>query len=111
MTRHNFTTPQQRQINVRSEGKCEAGKFWWFYGMEQSETCDMPAEEIDHITADALKRTRIQSIDEGCHVCRIHHKIKTASDRKKIAKAKRLEDERFGIRKPKRAWPSRKFGT
>ena len=111
--RHNFTTPQQREINVRSEGKCEAGKFdtWAFYGMAPGDTCPMPAEEIDHITADALKRTKIQSIDEGLHVCKLHHKIKTAQDRKKIAKATRLDEARVGIRKPKRAWPKRRFGT
>ena len=111
--RHNFTTPQQRQINVRSKGICEAGKDGTeaFYGMAPGETCDRPAEEIDHVTADALKRTRIQSIDEGLHVCKIHHKIKTASDRKKIAKATRLDEARVGIKRPKRKWASRRFGT
>ena len=111
--RHNFTTPQQREIRDRSGDICEAGKFGTeaFYGMAPGDTCHRPAEEIDHITADALKRTRIQSIDEGLHVCKIHHKIKTASDRKKIAKATRLDEARVGIRKPKREWPKRRFGT
>lgn len=111
--RHNFTTPQQREIRERSGDICEAGKFETeeFYGMSTGQTCSMRAEEIDHITADALKRTRIQSIDEGLHVCKIHHKIKTASDRKKIAKATRLDEARVGIRKHKREWPKRRFGT
>jgi hypothetical protein len=111
--RHNFTTSQQREIRERSGDICEAGKFktWKLYGMAPNDTCNMPAEEIDHIAADALVRTRIQSIDEGLHVCKIHHKIKTAQDRKKIAKAKRLDEARVGIRKPKRAWPKRRFGT
>lgn len=109
--RHNFTTPQQRNIRARSGDICEAGKFDTeeFYGMSKGQTCTMPAEEIDHITADALKRTRIQSIDEGLHVCRVHHKIKTAEDRRKIAKAKRLDEARVGIGKVKRKWPKRKF--
>ena len=113
MTRHNFTTPQQREIRDRSGDICEAGKFDTeeFYGMSKGQTCSMPAEEIDHITADALKRTRIQSIDEGLHVCKIHHKIKTASDRKKIAKATRLDEARVGIKKRKYVWPKRRFGT
>ena len=111
--RHNFTRQQGREINVRSKGVCEAGKgdTEAFYGMATGDTCDKPAEEIDHITADALKRSRIQSIDEGLHVCKIHHKIKTAADRKKIAKATRLDEERVGIRKPKREWPKRRFGS
>lgn len=111
--RHNFSTPQQREIRVRSGDKCEAGKFktWNLYGMAPNDTCSMPAEEIDHIAADALMRTKIQSIDEGLHVCKIHHKIKTAQDRKKIAKATRLDEARVGIKRPKRKIPSRKFGT
>jgi len=111
--RHNFTPKQQRQIRERSGDICEAGKFDTeeFYGMSRGQTCSMPAEEIDHITADALKRTRIQSIDEGLHVCKIHHKIKTASDRKKIAKATRLDEARVGIKKRKYVWPKRRFGT
>ena len=109
--RHNFTTPQQRGIVARSGGFCEAGNEPAFYGMAPGDVCRMPAEEIDHVTADALKRTRIQSIDEGLHVCKIHHKIKTASDRKKIAKATRLDEARVGIRRPKREWPKRRFGT
>ena len=113
MTRHNFTTPQQREIRDRSGDICEAGKFktWKLYGMAPNDTCNMPAVEIDHVAADALVRTKIQSIDEGLHVCRIHHKIKTAEDRRKIAKAKRLDEARVGIGKVKRKWPSRKFGT
>ena len=111
--RHNFTTPQQRNIRARSGDICEAGKYGTeaLYGMATGDICKMPAEEIDHVTADALARTRIQSIDEGLHVCKIHHKIKTAQDRKKIAKATRLDEARVGIRKPKRAWPKRRFGA
>ena len=108
--RHNFTTPQQRQINERSHGVCEAGKFETeaFYGMAPGETCTRPAEEIDHITADALKRSRIKDIDEGLHVCRLHHKIKTADDMKKIAKAVRLEESKLGIKKASRPIPGSK---
>lgn len=111
--RHNFTTPQQRQIRDRSGDICEAGKnkTWKLYGMAPNDTCNMPAVEIDHVAADALVRTKIQSIDEGLHVCKIHHKIKTASDRKKIAKATRLDEARVGIKKRKYVWPKRRFGT
>ena len=111
--RHNFSTPQQRNIRARSGDVCEAGKSGTeaLYGMAPGDICNMPAVEIDHVAADALVRTKIQSIDEGLHVCRVHHKIKTAEDRRKIAKAKRLDEARVGIGKVKRKWPSRKFGT
>jgi hypothetical protein len=103
MTRHNFTTPQQRDIRKRSGDICEAGKFEThaFYGMAPGETCERPAEEIDHITADGLKRTHIKDIDEGLHVCKLHHKIKTPNDKRKIAKAKRLDEARVGITRHK----------
>jgi hypothetical protein len=108
--RHNFTTPQQREIRKRSNDICEAGKFETeaFYGMAPGETCNRPAKEIDHITADALKRSKIKSIDEGLHVCKPHHAIKTANDRKKIAKATRLDEKRAGIVKPKQTIRQRK---
>ncbi len=111
--RHNFTPKQQCQIRERSGDICEAGKnkTWKLYGMAPNDTCNMPAVEIDHVAADALVRTKIQSIDEGLHVCKIHHKIKTASDRKKIAKATRLDEARVGIKKRKYVWPKRRFGT
>lgn len=55
--------------------------------------------QFDHITADALKRTRIQSIEEGLHVCGVHHKVKTHNhDRPKIRKAKRIDESRAGIK-------------
>jgi hypothetical protein len=101
--RNNFSLKQQREIRNRSGDICEAGKFEThkFYGMADGDTCRRKAAEIDHITADALKRTRITSIEEGLHVCQIHHRIKThGHDIPKINKAKRLDEAEAGFRKP-----------
>jgi len=57
----------------------------------------------------ALKRTKIQSIDEGLHVCKLHHDIKTnTNDKPKIAKAKRIDDERHGVKAQSRPIPGSK---
>lgn len=109
--RHNFTLTQQKDMRKRSEDVCEAGKDETeaFYGMARGERCQRMAEEFDHVTADALKRTKIISIDEGLHVCKLHHDIKTnTNDKPKIAKAKRIDAERHGVRKQSRPMPGSK---
>jgi len=109
--RHNFTVTQQKDMRKRSQDICEAGKWETeaFYGMAPGETCKRPAEAFDHVTADALKRTKIQSIDEGLHVCGVHHHIKTQShDMPKIRKAKRIDDERHGVKAQSRPIPGSK---
>lgn len=101
MTRNNFTKAQMRAMRERSGDVCEAGKFGTgkMYCMADADHCWRKAEEFDHITADALKRTRIQSIEEGLHVCGVHHKVKTHNhDRPKIRKAKRIDESRAGIK-------------
>lgn len=111
MTRNNFTTPQQRDMRKRSGDVCEAGKDGTeaFYGMAKGERCQRKAQEFDHVTADALKRTKIKSIDEGLHVCKMHHDIKTnANDKPKIAKAKRIDEAGAGIVRPKQTIAQRK---
>ena len=100
--RHNFTIKQQKAMRERSGGICEAGKMETekFYGMTTGKTCHHEAQAFDHVTADALKRSKIQSIDEGLHVCLIHHKIKTKShDMPKIRKAKRIDEKLSGIKR------------
>ena len=100
--RHNCTIKQQKAMRERSGGIYEAGKMETekFYGMAKGETCHHEAEAFDHVTADALKRSKIQSIDEGLHVCLIHHKIKTKShDMPKIRKAKRIDERLAGIKR------------
>ena len=109
--RHNFTIKQQKAMRERSGGICEAGKMETepFYGMATGETCHHEAEAFDHVTADALKRSKIQSIDEGPHVCLIHHKIKTKShDMPKIRKATRIDDRQSGIKRQSRPIPGSK---
>lgn len=101
MTRHNFTVRQQKDMDTRSGGICEAGKGGTeaFYGMASGETCQRKATAFDHVTADALKRTKPQSIDEGLHVCGLHHQIKTQGhDMPKIRKAQRIEQKAKGIK-------------
>lgn len=109
--RNNFTLTQQNDMRKRSNDVCEAGKDGTetFYGMAPGERCKRMAQEFDHVTADALKRTKILSIDEGLHCCKLHHDIKTnTNDKPKIAKAKRIDAERHGVRKLSRPIPGSK---
>ncbi len=110
--RFEFSKKQKEAIRDRSGGICEAGKFEThaFYGMAENDTCGRRAVDIDHIDCDAIVQRRPQSIDEGLHVCDIHHKIKTHSvDRPKIRKVQRIRDRNEGITKPKRKIQSRGF--
>jgi hypothetical protein len=109
--RFEFTKNQKREMAARSNGICEAGKFgtFKFYGMADADICHRQAQEFDHIIADGLKRQKIESIDEGLHVCGVHHKIKTHShDRPKIQKAKNIREKLAGITNPKRPIPGSK---
>ena len=111
MTRNDFIVKQQKDMRKRSNDICEAGKDGTeaFYGMSPGERCQRKAQEFDHVTADALKRTKIKSIDEGLHVCKLHHDIKTnTNDKPKIAKAKRIDEAGAGIVKSKQTIPQRK---
>lgn len=111
MTRHNFTVAQQRQMADRSGGKCEAGngEYGAFYGLAEGVKCNNPAVDFDHITPDALKRTRIKSIDEGLHVCAACHAWKTANrDMPMIVKARHVADKQRGIRPAFRPMPGSK---
>ena len=104
--RFEFSKKQQREIRDRSGGVCEAGKFgtYKFYAMADADYCCRKAVEIDHIVADGLKQEKPRSIEEGLHVCDIHHKIKThENDRPKINKAKRLRERGEGIKRRKGA--------
>ena len=112
MTRNNFTTTQEREMRKRSGDICEAGKgeTHKMYGMADGDKCTRAAQQFDHVVADALKRTRIQSIDEGLHVCIVHHKIKTKThDMPKISKAKRIEDRSAGMKKKGKQFQSQGF--
>jgi hypothetical protein len=108
--RNNFTKTQMRAMRERSKDICEAGKNGTevFYGMAKGEKCSAKAAEFDHVTADALKRTKIKDIDEGLHVCRPHHKNKTHKhDIPAINKAKRLNENAAGVKKSKMPFPQR----
>lgn len=112
MTRYEFTKKQKEEIRDRSGGICEAGKFETekLYGMKPGTTCSRKAVDVDHIDADAIVQRKPQSIDEGLHVCDIHHKVKTHTvDRPKIRKVGRIKDKNEGITKPKRKIQSRGF--
>lgn len=111
MTRNNFSVKQKKDMRLRSKDVCESGKGGTeaFYGMVPGERCQRKAQEFDHVTADALKRTKIKSIDEGLHVCKMHHDIKTnTNDKPKIAKAKRIDEALAGIVRPKQTIAQRK---
>ena len=104
MSRFEFTKKQKVAMLMRSKGVCEAGHEGTenFYGMRKGEICLSKAKEFDHVIADALKRERPRSADEGLHVCIVHHKNKThKNDRPKIAKANRIRNSSYGVHKPK----------
>lgn len=104
MTRFEFSKTQKTEIFKRSDGICEAGKEGTeaFYGMEPGETCNLPAKEFDHVIADALKREKPRSADDGLHVCLKHHKNKThGHDRPMIKKAKDIREKNAGVVAPK----------
>jgi 5-methylcytosine-specific restriction enzyme A len=112
--RYEFNKTQKRQMAERSGGICEAGRAEThaFYGMAPNDNCERKAIDFDHIIATGLAQTPILDIDEGAHVCLVHHKIKThVHDRPKIQKAKNIREKAIGITKPKKAWPSRKFSS
>lgn len=103
--RNNFTVKQQKGMRDRSGGVCEAGKGETekFYGMAPGDKCTRKATAFDHVTADALKRSKILSIDEGLHVCGVHHHIKTQThDMPKIRKAVRIDDKSAGVKRRSR---------
>lgn len=108
--RNNFTVTQQKDMRKRSKDICEAGQDGSeaLYGMATGERCQNKAKEFDHVTADALKRTKIKDISEGLHVCKVHHDIKTnTNDKPKIAKAKRIDEALAGITAPKQTIKTR----
>jgi len=112
MSRFEFNITQKREMAARSNGICEAGIFETheFYGMAEGDTCNRKAVDFDHIIPTELVQEPIRSIDEGAHVCDVHHKIKThTNDRPKIAKAKRLRETAQGITSPKQKIKSRGF--
>lgn len=106
--RFEFTKTQKRQMAERSNGVCEAGKggTYKFYGMADADVCHRKATEFDHVIADSLKRQKVQSIDEGLHVCTVHHKVKThGHDRPRIQKAKNIREKTMGIRTVRHPMP------
>ena len=114
--RFEFSKGQMREMRERSRDICEAGQHGTeaMYGMSKGQTCTDKAQEFDHVVPTALARSKIQDIDEGLHVCKVHHKIKThGNDRPKINKAKRIDEKRAGIPKSpmKVKIPSRGFAA
>lgn len=69
--------------------------------------CEAKTPEIDHINADGL--TGKPTLDNARVLCRACHKIKTADDVAKIAKAKRVEQKHLGA-KPQPSKPIQSAG-
>ncbi len=109
---YEFTKTQKREMDARSGGICEAGKWDTekLYGMSKGQTCENAAQEFDHVVADQIARSRV-TIEDGLHVCFVHHKIKThGHDRPAIQKIKDIREKNAGITAPKKPIPSRPFG-
>lgn len=110
--RYEFSKPQKREMAARSGGICEAGKWETekFYGMSKGQICKNPAAHFDHVTATELSQRPV-TIDDGLHVCLVHHRVKThGHDRPKIKKARDIREKNQGITGPKKKIPSRGFG-
>ena len=107
MNRQEFKPAVQAQIRARSGGRCECNRMppalLHFFPKE----CDRPAAEIDHIYPDALKfdgeKLKPLTADDGAHLCKPCHAIKTASDRQMMAKrsAHTVKKERADKRRAK----------
>lgn len=105
MSRQEFSAQVKREAAERSGGRCECHRMSEDIAHLFPAFCDRVAEEFDHILADCLGGDN--SLDNCAHLCKVHHKIKTATDQKYRAKRNkhRVDRER---RDRKRANPKPK---
>jgi 5-methylcytosine-specific restriction protein A len=110
MSRKEFSRSTKREALKRSGGNCEAkGQI---YGLRSNERCWSNLSygvEFDHWIADSVGGDN--GLDNCFAVCKRCHGFKSNNtDTPRAAKTKRMSDKHLGINKPKRKWPSRKFG-
>lgn len=101
MTRREFDKPTRRAALARSGNRCEAEGA--LYGLDAGVRCNANLGDgmhFDHVLPDGLDG---EPTLENCGaVCTRCHDWKTRHrDRPAIDKAKRVEEKRLGLRKPK----------
>jgi 5-methylcytosine-specific restriction protein A len=92
--RNEFTDKVKKEIAKRANGRCEKCQA----ALKQGEG----EADVDHEIMDALviEKRKLTAAD-GQWLCKVCHKIKTADDLKRLAKAKRNEARHIGAVKPK----------
>lgn len=106
MTRENFSRALKRAAQKRSGGRCEVHLLPPDLTEITGATCDRVAEEFDHVFADCLGGDA--SLENCAHLCKVHHKVKTATDQKYRAKRNKHRIDREK-RDKKRAQPKPKM--
>ena len=92
MTRQNFTHKTKGLIRERSGGICEVDRIpaesRRVRYLLLPETCSRPGVDVDHIHPDWAEGPR--TVENGAHLCKTCHGIKTVVDNKEAKKAARL---------------------
>jgi len=101
--RREFTEAIKQEIRERSGGKCECYRMGPDIIHMFPKGCQREASDIDHIFADVLELEKDAPLtaDDGAHLSRACHQIKTATDqayRRKRNKHKMRKD------RPKPGW-------
>jgi 5-methylcytosine-specific restriction enzyme A len=103
VSRKVFSTKQRAKIFLEQNGICNICQGKIQVGQ---------AFDIDHVIPLALGGTNdaenLRPVHERCHR---GEGSKTSDDIKAIRRADRLAKKHHGMTKPKRKWPSRKFGS
>ena len=88
MTRREFPEAVKAEIRARSGGRCECYRMPADIRHMFPKECDRPASDVDHIYADTLETEKAGALtaDDGAHLSKPCHKIKTASDQRMRAK-------------------------
>lgn len=102
-SRREFSEPIKEEIRKRSGGKCECYRMGPDIIHMFPKDCDRKAVDIDHIFADILELEKDTPLtaEDGAHLSKACHKIKTATDQKYRARR-----NKHAVRKdrPKSGW-------
>jgi hypothetical protein len=105
MNRREFTEPVKAEIRARANGACENQRMPLYILHMFPEGCPRQPVDIDHIYPDMLESDEAKqeplTADDGAHLCKVCHSLKTAEDQKA-----RKRRNRHAVRKdrPKSGW-------
>lgn len=99
--RNEFPKAIREQAYARSEGKCEHCR----------QSFDGRTPHYDHYPIAAALGGPATLENCRCLCVKCHRHITATVDAPRIAKAKRLEEKRAGLRKPKYQWPKRSLSN